>query len=72
MAKKKKGMTLLDWLFIVILLFGSIHIGLLGAFSFNLIEYLTQSIEWLYRTIYIIVGASALISIVILARKTKK
>lgn len=65
-------MKLYDWILIVIVLIGAINWGLMGLFRFNLVEYLTQGYNVLTRVIYTIVGASALISIIILARKTRR
>ena len=59
MTKMKK----LDWVAIILLIVGGLNWGLVGAFGFDLVEFLTMGVSWLSRTIYGLVGLSALYSI---------
>ena len=59
MTKMKK----LDWVAIILLIVGGLNWGLVGAFGFDLVEFLTMGVSWLARTIYGLVGLSALYSI---------
>ncbi len=52
-----------DWISAVFLIIGGLNWGLLGIFSFNLVETLFSAISWLPKVVYIIVGLSALYTI---------
>lgn len=53
----------LDWFALILVVIGAVNWGLVGAFNFNLVEFITLNISWLSRTIYILVGIAGLYSI---------
>lgn len=53
-------MRSMDILMIVLLVIGGLNWGLFGLFSFNLVEFLFGGLPWLSKTIYGLVGFSAL------------
>jgi uncharacterized protein len=50
----------LDWLAIILTVIGALNWGLIGLFSFNLVEFLFGSMTLLTRIVYILVGLSGL------------
>ncbi len=65
MANKMKT---LDWVAIVLLVIGGLNWGLV-AFGYNLVEMLLGSIPLLMKTVYGLVGLSAIYSIFSLAKQ---
>lgn len=57
MAKK---MNALDWIGFVLVIVGALNWGLVGLFSFDLVEFLLGSIPLLQRIVYILVAVAAL------------
>lgn len=55
----------LDWLAMILLIIGGLNWGLL-VFNFNLVTAITMNIAWLTKTIYGLVGLSALYGIYLL------
>jgi len=62
MARKKR-MSVLDIVAIVTLLIGGINWGLVGFFNYDLVEKLLGTMTLLSRSVYGLVGLSALYSI---------
>jgi len=60
-GKMKKVIKLIAWILVVI---GALNWGLVGAFDLDLVDLIFGSITWLAKTVYILVGISALILIV--------
>ena len=54
-----------------LVLIGALNWGLVGVFEFNLVEYLFGDMTMIARTIYILVGLSAIISPIICYIKYK-
>lgn len=54
-----------DYVAIVLLTAGGINWGLVGLFNFNLVSWLVGMTSWLWleRVIYILVGASGVLSV---------
>lgn len=52
--------TALDWVALVLVIIGGLNWGLVGAFNWNLVDAIFGSVQWLARTIYVLVGLSAL------------
>ncbi len=50
----------LDWITLVLVIIGGLNWGLVGLFSFDLVDYIFGSVVWLANLIYILVGISAL------------
>ncbi len=59
---------------LTLLIIGGINWGLVGLFNYNLVDALfgTANSSWLTRIIYIIVGASAIVSFGLFARTTER
>ena len=49
----------LDWIALVLVIVGGLNWGLVGLFSFDLVEAILGSIPVLQRIVYILVGLSA-------------
>jgi len=64
MAKMKP----IDWTAIVLLIVGGLNWGLVGAFQFDLVEYLLGSFPAIVRVVYGLVGVSAVYSIYSLSK----
>lgn len=63
-----KGMSVIDWIAIILLIVGGLAWGLLGVFSFDLVGTVFGSWSWVVTTIYGLVGLSAIWAIISLAR----
>ena len=61
-------MKTLDSIFLTLVIIGGINWGLIGFFDFNLVDTLFGSVSWLTRTVYALVGISAIYSIVFYGR----
>ena len=59
----------LDWIALVLLVVGGLNWGLVGLFSFDLVEAILGSIPVLQRIVYVLVGVSALYTIYYLTKK---
>ena len=57
-------MRFLKILTYVLVLVGALNWGLVGLFSFNLVSALLGDMTFLSRTVYILVGISAIISLI--------
>lgn len=58
-----------DWIALVLLVVGGLNWGLVGLFSFDLVEAILGSIPVLQRIVYLLVGLSAVYTIYYLAKK---
>lgn len=58
-----------DWIALVLLVVGGLNWGLVGLFSFDLVEAILGSIPVLQRIVYVLVGLSAVYTIYYLAKK---
>lgn len=56
-GEKMRIANLIAW---IILLIGGLNWLLIGAFSWNLVTAISGNITWIARTIYCLVGASAI------------
>lgn len=62
--KKEKVMNFIKVAAYVLVLVGALNWGLVGAFDFNLVSYLFGDMSKLSRIVYLLVGLSAILSIV--------
>lgn len=62
----------LDWVAIVLVIIGAINWGLVGLFSFNLVNALFGGVPTLEAIIYILVGLAGLYMIYMVARQTQE
>jgi hypothetical protein len=49
-----------DWITLVLVIIGGLNWGLIGIFSFDLVEFALGSVPALQRAVYILVGLSAI------------
>jgi uncharacterized membrane protein YuzA (DUF378 family) len=61
MARKSLKMPALTWIAIILLIVGGLNWGLIGVANFNLVEFLFGT-GYLAKTVYSVVGASAVYS----------
>ena len=59
----------LDWITLILVIVGAINWGLVGLFSFNLVNVIFGSIGWLENLVYILVGISGLYMLYFLTKK---
>lgn len=62
-------MNTVDWIAAVLVIIGGLNWGLVGLFSFDLVEAILGSIPVLQRIVYVLVGLSALYMIYHIATK---
>ena len=55
-----KNYTMLDWYAFALLIIGGLNWGLIGFFNFDLVKAIFGDMTFLSRTIYSLVGLSAL------------
>ncbi len=53
-------MRTLDVIVAILLIIGGLNWGLVGAFNFNLVEFLFGQLPIIARTIYVVVGLAAI------------
>ncbi len=61
--------TTLDWVALALVLIGGINWGLVGLFSFDLVEAILGSIPVLARIVYVLIGLGALYMLYTATRK---
>ncbi|MBS3170516.1 DUF378 domain-containing protein [Candidatus Woesearchaeota archaeon] len=61
MAAKKR--SVLDWIALILLIVGGLNWGLIGLFSFDLVDLIFGSIPLLQNIVYVLVGLAALYTI---------
>jgi len=66
MAAKKR--SVLDWIALILLIVGGLNWGLIGLFSFDLVDLIFGSIPLLQNIVYVLVGLAALYTIYYLYR----
>jgi len=60
--------NVLDWIAIVLVIVGAVNWGLVGLFSFDLVQLILGSIPLLAKIVYILVGISGLYMIYFLRK----
>lgn len=66
------GLGAVDWLALVLLIVGGINWGLVGAFGFDLVATIFGPTTTATRVVYLLVGLSALYTIYLATRVTKR
>jgi len=56
-------MNALEWIVWILIIVGALNWGLVGAFNLDLVDLIFGTVQWLARTVYILVGIAALIAI---------
>lgn len=54
-----KGMSVVEWVVMVLVVVGGINWGLVGAFDFNLVAMIFKSMPVVARVVYVLVGLAA-------------
>lgn len=67
---KNKGLKAIDWIAFILVTIGALNWGLVGAFGFNLVEWIFTS-ALLLKWVYILVGLSAVWSLASIPRMRK-
>lgn len=67
-----QGLTIVDWVALVLMIVGGINWGLVGAFDFDLVASLFGVLSPMSRIVYILVGIAALYGIVLAIRLGKR
>ena len=65
-------MKALEWLALIIVVIGAINWGLVGLFSFDIVTYLFASMDWLVKTIYVVVGLAGIVLLICKFTPAKK
>ena len=66
-----KNLNAFDWVAFILLIIGGVNWGLVGALNVDLVSSIFGAMSVLSRTVYVIVGLSALYSIYILTARTQ-
>jgi uncharacterized membrane protein YuzA (DUF378 family) len=67
-----KNLNALDWIALVLVIVGGLNWGLVGIFSFNLVDWIFGGVYFIARIIYILVALAAIYMIIIAATLKKK
>ena len=67
-----KKLSALDWIALILIIVGGLNWGLVGAFKFDLVAAIFGSMSAIARIVYILVGLSAIYTLVILTKLGKK
>jgi uncharacterized membrane protein YuzA (DUF378 family) len=65
-------LSALDWIALILIIVGGLNWGLVGAFGFDLVAAIFGSMSVLARIVYILVGLSAIYTLVIIGKLGKK
>ncbi len=66
-----KHLNVFDWVALILLMVGGVNWGMIGVFNVDLVSMIFGVMSILSRAIYVLVGVSALYTIVILSTKTQ-
>jgi len=66
------GNKVVDWIAMVLVIVGGLNWGLVGLFSFDLVEAILGSIPVLQRIVYVLVGLAAVYMIYYAATEMKR
>jgi len=69
---RMKKLSALDWIALILIIVGGLNWGLVGAFKFDLVAAIFGSMSAIARIVYILVGLSAIYTLVILTKLGKK
>jgi len=69
---RMKKLNALDWIALILIIVGGLNWGLVGAFNFDLVAVIFGSMSAIARIVYILVGLSALYTLLIFAKLGKK
>lgn len=69
---RMKKLSALDWIALILIIVGGLNWGLFGAFKFDLVAAILGSMSAVARIVYILVGLSAIYTLILLAKLGKK
>ena len=69
---RMKKLSALDWVALILIIVGGLNWGLVGAFKFDLVAAILGSMSAVARIVYILVGLSAIYTLILLAKLGKK
>lgn len=64
-----KNLSMFDWIILVLLIIGGINWGLIGAFDTDIVSSIFGEMTAISRTVYSVVGISALYTVYLLVLK---
>jgi uncharacterized membrane protein YuzA (DUF378 family) len=67
-----KKLSALDWIALILIIIGGLNWGLVGAFKFDLVAAIFGSLSAVARIVYILVGLSAIYTLLLLGKLGKK
>ena len=67
-----KNLNALDWVALILVIVGGLNWGLVGIFSFNLVDWIFGGVYFIARIVYILVALAAVYLIIIAATLKKK
>jgi uncharacterized membrane protein YuzA (DUF378 family) len=65
-------LSVLDWIALILIIVGGLNWGLIGIFKFDLVAAIFGSMSAISRIVYILVGLSALYTLIIIGKLGKK
>jgi uncharacterized membrane protein YuzA (DUF378 family) len=65
-------LSVLDWIALILIIVGGLNWGLIGIFKFDLVAAIFGSMSAIARIVYILVGLSALYTLIIIGKLGKK
>ena len=54
-------MKFVHWIVTIIVIIGAINWGLVGLFNYNIVTALFGSMDWLVKTVYVVVGVCGIL-----------
>lgn len=67
-----KGLNLLEFVVLVLVIIGGLNWGLVGLFGFNLVHMLVGAMPLVEKVVYVVVGLAALYLLFLLRKLAKK
>jgi uncharacterized membrane protein YuzA (DUF378 family) len=65
-------LSALDWIALILIIVGGLNWGLVGAFGFDLVAAIFGDMSAIARIVYILVGLSAIYTLIIVGKLGKK
>jgi len=69
---RMKKLSALDWIALILIIIGGLNWGLVGAFKFDLVAAIFGTLTAVARIVYILVGLSAIYTLLLLGKLGKK
>jgi uncharacterized membrane protein YuzA (DUF378 family) len=65
-------LSVLDWIALILIIVGGLNWGLVGIFNFDLVAAIFGAMSAIARIVYVLVGLSALYTLIIIGKLGKK